>query len=90
MHFNIHVTGNGAVATNSYIGDKTSPYSQRPDIHGRIGQNGASNQPLDGPGNREDILGEGEPHHHRDLNSVSLCPPPHFRMTERDGCQPVR
>jgi hypothetical protein len=73
MHFNIHVTGNGTVATNSYIEDKTSPYYQGPDIHGRIGQNGASN-----------------PLAHRDLNSVSLCPPPHFRMTERDGCQPVR
>ena len=99
MHFNIHVTGNGTVATNSYIEDKTSPYYQGPaphpyyqgpDIHRRIGQNGASNQPLEGPGNREDIPGEGEPHYRRALNSVSLCPPPHFRMTERDGCQPVR
>jgi peptidoglycan hydrolase-like protein with peptidoglycan-binding domain len=27
---------------------------------------------------------------HRGPNSVSLCPPPHFRMTEREGCQPVR
>lgn len=25
-----------------------------------------------------------------DANSVSLCPPPRFRMTERDGCQPTR
>ena len=65
-----------------------------PTMHftGTVGsnKNGASNQPLDGPGNREDIPREGEPHYHRDLNSVSVCSPPHFRMTERDGCQPVR
>jgi hypothetical protein len=51
---------------------------------------GASNQRLDVPGNREDIPGEGEPHYHHDPNSVSLCPAPNFRMTERDGCQPIR
>ena len=34
--------------------------------------------------------GVSNPLAYRDLNSVSLCPPPHFRMTERDGCQPVR
>ena len=90
MHFNVHVTGNGTVTTNSYIEDKTSPYYQGPDIHGRIGQNGASNQPLAGSRNGEGIPGEGEPHYHRASNSVSLCPPTHFRMTERDGCQPVR
>jgi hypothetical protein len=90
MHYNIHVTGDGTVATSSYIEDKTSPYYQRPEIHGRISQNGSSNQPLAGSRNGADIPGEGEPHYHRDLNTVSLCPPPHFRMTERDGCQPVR
>jgi len=88
IHVTAHITG--TVGTNRYIQDKTSPYYQGLDIHGPIGHNGASNQPLDRPGNREDIPGEGEAHHYRNLNSVSLCPPPHFRMTERDGCQPVR
>jgi len=83
MHFT------GTVGPNRYIHDNTSPYYQGPDIPGRMGHNGASHPPLDGPGNREDIPGK-EPHYYRDLNSVSLCPPPHFRMTERDGCQPVR
>jgi hypothetical protein len=73
IHFSAHVTGNGTVATSSYIEDKTSPYYQGPDIRGQIGPNGPSNPPA-----------------HHDLNSVSLCPPPHFRMTEHDGCQPVR
>jgi hypothetical protein len=50
----------------------------------------ASNQPLHVLGNREDIPGEGEPHYRQAPNSVSLCPAPHFRMTERDGCRPVR
>jgi hypothetical protein len=72
VHYHIHMT-NGTVTGNSYIEDKTSPYYQGPDIHGRIGYNDVSNPPA-----------------HRDLNSVNLCPPPHFRMTERDGCQPVR
>ena len=32
----------GAVGRNRYIHDKTSPYYQGPDSHGRIGHNGAS------------------------------------------------
>ena len=87
----------GAVGTNRYIHDKTSPYYQGPDSHGRVGHNGASNQ----------SQGYGDPNsasvHYWDTdvrylgrnvtsepNAVGLCPSPHFRMTERDGCQPVR
>src|SRR6266403_6272983 len=58
----------GAVGTNRYIHDKTSPYYQGPDSHGRVGHSGAS-----------------EPQGYRLPNSVSLCPPPHFTMTEQDG-----
>ena len=68
----------GAVGTNRYIHDITSPYYERPDIHGRIGHNGAP--AVDRP----------PPQDFRNLGSVvDLCPPPHFRMTEQDGCQPV-
>src|SRR6516164_10543463 len=35
----------GAVGTNRYIHDKTSLYYQGPDSHGRVGHNGAPNQP---------------------------------------------
>jgi hypothetical protein len=63
----------GAVGTNRYIHDRTSPYYQGPDSHGRVGHSGA-NEPLS----------YGNP------NSVTLCPPPHFTMTEQDGCQAVR
>jgi hypothetical protein len=74
IHVTLHVTGAGA--TYRYIQDKSSPYYQGPDIYGRIDYDGVSDPPA--------------PPAHRDLNSVSLCPPPHFRITERDGCQPVR
>src|SRR6266446_1971220 len=63
----------GAVGTNRYIHDRTSPYYQGPDNHGRVGHSGA-----------------GDPQGYRVPNSVSLCPPPHFTMTEQDGCQAVR
>src|SRR5580704_18553976 len=32
----------GAAGTNRYIHDKTSPYYQGPDSHGRVGHSGAS------------------------------------------------
>src|ERR1700719_2346515 len=35
----------GATGTKHYIHDKTSPFYQGPDGHGRIGHNGASFQP---------------------------------------------
>jgi hypothetical protein len=63
----------GAVGTNRYIHDRTSPYYQGPDRHGRVGHGAA-----------------GEPKSYRVPNSVSLCPSPHFIMTEQDGCQAVR
>jgi hypothetical protein len=37
----------GAVGTNRYIHDKTSPYYQGPDSHGRVGHSGA---PFQGQG----------------------------------------
>jgi len=77
----------GAVGTNRYIHDKTSPYYQGPDSHGRVGHNGAS----DPEGYRaNELQGDGAPQAYRDPVSISLCAPPHFRMTERDGCQAVR
>jgi AMP-binding enzyme C-terminal domain len=90
-----------AQGTNRYIHDKTSPYYQGPDSHGRIGHRGASFQPQ-GYGDSNSVSlnqpqGSGgsnsvrsnPPERHRDSNSVSLCPSP-FRMTERDGCQAAR
>jgi hypothetical protein len=74
-------------------GTYVDPYCHRSGLNGNVhiechgptmhftGTVGSSNQPLDGPGNREDITGEGEPHYHRDPNSVRLCPPPHFSAT---------
>ena len=92
----------GAVGTNRYIHDKTSPYYQGPDSHGRVGHNGAPNQPqVDGnptwvspkqpqvDGNPTSVS-PNQPQVYRNSNWVSLCPPAHFRMTERDGCQAVR
>jgi hypothetical protein len=72
----------GAVGTNRYIHDKTSRYYQGPDSHGRVGHSGASEQPQ---GYRPN-----EPQAYHNPVSISLCAPPHFRMTERDGCQAVR
>jgi hypothetical protein len=90
-----------AQGTNRYIHDKTSPYYQGPDSHGRIGHRGASFQPQ-GYGDSNSVSlnqpqGSGgsnsvrsnPPERYRDSNSVSLCPSP-FRMTERDGCQAAR
>jgi len=91
----------GATGTNRYIHDKTSPYYQGPDSHGRIGHRGASfqpqgygdsnsvslNQPQDSGGSNP--VRSNPPERYRDSNSVSLCPSP-FRMTERDGCQAAR
>jgi hypothetical protein len=91
----------GAVGTNRYIHDKTSPYYQGPDSHGRIGHSGASFQPQGYGGSNSVSLNQpqdyggsnpvrsNQPQHYRASNSVSLCPPP-FRMTERDGCQAAR
>src|SRR5438105_13970758 len=76
----------GAVGTNRYIHDKTSPYYQGPDSHGRVGHSGASEP--QGYGVNEPQGYEPQPYH--DRVSISLCAPPHFRMTERDGCQAVR
>src|ERR1700726_2651261 len=78
----------GAVGTNRYIHDKTSPYYQGPDSQGRVGHNGAPNQ--------SQVYGDrtwvspNQPQVYGNSKWVSLCPPPHFRMTERDGCQAVR
>ena len=78
----------GAVGTNRYIHDKTSPYYQGPDSHGRVGHNGAPNQPqVDG---NPTWVSPNQPQLYGNSDWVSLCPPPHFRMTERDGCQAVR
>jgi hypothetical protein len=78
---------NGSIGTNRYIHDKTSPYFQGPDSHGRVGHNGAS----DPAGYRVNELGVNEPQDYwvAPRGSISQCPPPHFRMTERDGCQAV-
>jgi hypothetical protein len=80
----------GAIGTNRYVHDKTSPYYQGPDSHGQVGHNGAS----DPEGYRvNELQGYGvyAPQAYRDApGSISQCPPPHFRMTERDGCQAVR
>ena len=75
----------GAVGTNRYIHDKTSPYYQGPDSHGRVGHSGAPFQG-EGYGSSNSVISD----HLRiysDPHSVSLCPPPHYRMTEMDGCQ---
>jgi hypothetical protein len=74
----------GAVGTNRYIHDKTSPYYQGPDSHGRVGHSGAPFQG-EGYGSSNSVI-SNQPQTYRDPNSVSLCPPP-FRMTEMDGCQ---
>ena len=74
----------GAVGTNRYIHDKTSAYFQGPDSHGVVGHASAPHVP------QEKMLLPDQIHGYRDPNSVGLCPPPHFRMTERDGCQLVR
>jgi hypothetical protein len=87
----------GAVGTNRYIHDKTSPYYRGPDSHGRVGHNGASNQ-SQGYGDPNSASAQYSNTDVRYLgrnvtseaNEVSVCPSPHFRMTERDGCQPVR
>jgi hypothetical protein len=73
----------GAVGANRYIHDKTSAYYQGPDSHGRVGHPNATDM-------REEIRRPYELQGHRDSYSVSLCAPPHFRMTEQDGCQPTR
>ena len=73
----------GAVGTNTYIHDKTSLYYQGPDSHGRVGHNGAPDDPQ---GYRDPTsVGPNQPQVYSGSNSVSLCPPLHFRMTERDG-----
>src|SRR4029077_3797795 len=91
----------GAVGTNRYIHDKTSPYYEGSDSHGRVGHSGASfqsqgyndshsvglNQPQNYGGSNP--VRSNEPQSYRNPHSVSLCPSP-FRMTERDGCQAVR
>jgi hypothetical protein len=78
----------GAVGTNRYIHDKTSLYYQGPDSHGRVGHNGVPNQPQ-GHGDPT-WVSPNQPQVYHASNWLSLCPPPHFRMTERDGCQAVR
>jgi hypothetical protein len=78
----------GAVGTNRYIHDRTSPYYEGPDSHGRVGHSGASSQPQDY--GAASSVRPNRPLVYRDSNWLSLCPSPHFRMTERDGCQAVR
>ena len=78
----------GAVGRNRYIHDKTSPYYQGPDRYGRVGRSGAAFQPQ-GYGSSNSII-SNQPRAYRDPHSVSLCAPPHFRMTEMDGCQAAR
>ena len=75
----------GAVGTNRYIHDRTSPYYQAPDSHGRVGHSAASDpqayhEPATWPGHTSTS----------DRLSINLCPPPHFAMTEQDGCHAVR
>ena len=78
----------GAVGTNRYIHDKTSPYYQGPDSHGRVGHSGA---PFEGQGfGSSNSVISGHSRIYSDPHSVSLCPPPHYRMTEMDGCQAAR
>jgi hypothetical protein len=105
----------GAVGTNGYIHDRTSPYYQGPDSHGRVGHSGAPIQG-EGYGSSNSVISDHSPiysghsgapferqgygssnsvisNHSRiysDPHSVSLCPPPHYRMTEMDGCQAAR
>jgi hypothetical protein len=74
----------GAVGTNRYTHDRTSPYFQGPDTHGRVGHDGSA------PDVPKGVWLSNQPQGYSGANSVSLCSPPHFRMTERDGCQPVR
>jgi hypothetical protein len=78
----------GAVGTNRYLHDKTSPYYQGPDSHGRVGHSGAPFQGQ-GYGSSNSVISI-QPQAYRDPHSVSLCAPPHFRMTEMDGCQAAR
>src|ERR1700726_1312519 len=70
----------GAVGTNRYIHDKTSPYYQGPDRDGRVGHSGAPFQG-EGYGSSNSVISDHSriysyPHY------ISLCPPPHYRMTE--------
>ena len=105
----------GAVGTNRYLHDKTSPYYQGPDSHGRVGHNGApfegqgygssnsvisdhsriysgqSGAPFEGQGyGSSNSVISNHSRIYSDPRSVSLCPPPHYRMTEMDGCQAAR
>jgi hypothetical protein len=73
----------GARGTTRYIHDPPSPYYQGSDSYGRVGHNSAPNEP-------QEMLPPNQPQGYHNPNSVSVCPPPHFRMTERDGCQAVR
>jgi len=72
----------GAVGTNRYNHDKTSPNYQGPDSHGRVGHDSVPDMP-------QGAWSAGQPQDHLDPGAISLCPPPHFKMTERDGCQPI-
>ena len=99
----------GAIGRNRYIHDKTSPYFQGPDSHGRVGHASTAEAPafnaadpafkmLEPPPKSLGLAstapsepqGMRLPQVSRGPKSVSLCAPPHFTMTERDGCQPVR
>jgi hypothetical protein len=64
-----------------------SHHYQGPDSFGRVGHNGVPDQPQ--VYRDPSWVSPNRPQVYRDPNSVSLCPP-HFRMTERDGCQAVR
>jgi hypothetical protein len=84
----------GAIGTNRYIHDRTSPYYQGPDSHGRVGHNAGPSEPQ-GYGEPASFSPNQQPPGAQLLragesNGVNLCPPPHFRMTERDGRQAVR
>ena len=74
----------GKIGTNYYRHDLTSPYYTGPDIHGKVGHSGAYYMP---PVTGYSYAKPGRAYH--DPSTVDLCPPPHYRITERNGCQPA-
>jgi hypothetical protein len=73
----------GAVGRNRLLHDETAPHLQGPESYGRVTHAGAPDVP-------HEIRLPDLPQSDHFRNSVSLCEPPHFTMTEHDGCQPMR